>query len=433
MYTLTREEEDLVQSYNHNWEQDNLSYLKKRIKRALINDPLKDEICYYCKSPIDTGTTPGDIEHIIHKSTYTLFSFVPRNLTLACDRCNTSKGAKDVLLQSLPSTYAVNNYPMNSRDYKIVHAHIDSYEDYIKIQNYIFFVGIDQYDKGINTIKYCSLNRLDLALSKIKQVKNCFGISNSVKNILKAKGNRIQQILTEIEHQLSRSTREEMFKSIVDINKEESAIIITNHLEKINNLTTQLTRENIEVFKRFLTAFSVMKNYYDFVTYLNSLSMLLPQLIPYNLEEIYRVPGKLMLSKNGIDELEILLNTQTLKYLQNASKIKLLYQINHLKAEDLTELSFILNNMDIIISVMNIIRLIFDDQIIMRQLPGLDEVIVRKLREDVQNVYKYASFNPQIVIMHNLEYYYHEIFTGMNRDLFNKSKKLAGQIDALIK
>jgi hypothetical protein len=75
--------------------QDPSDYLQSRYREEEIKQALIEEThgkCAYCESKM-LHTAYGDVEHIIPKSTRRDLTFEWSNLTLACDRCNTNKGA----------------------------------------------------------------------------------------------------------------------------------------------------------------------------------------------------------------------------------------------------------------------------------------------------------------------------------------------------
>jgi HNH endonuclease len=71
------------------------SYLQSRYSHQEIKTALVAETngkCAYCESKV-LHVAYGDVEHVIPKSLRPDLSFEWTNLTLACDRCNTNKGA----------------------------------------------------------------------------------------------------------------------------------------------------------------------------------------------------------------------------------------------------------------------------------------------------------------------------------------------------
>jgi hypothetical protein len=93
-----------------------------------------------------------DIEHIIPLESSPNFMFEPLNLCVSCKDCNLSKSNKPVLVSKRV------HLPLESKQYKIFHPHLDRYEDHIEI----LVVG-ELYKpitkKGENTIEICKLFR----------------------------------------------------------------------------------------------------------------------------------------------------------------------------------------------------------------------------------------------------------------------------------
>ncbi|TCD22009.1 hypothetical protein EZ456_17865 [Pedobacter psychrodurus] len=108
--------------------------------------------CCYCKYQLGFDIKEVDIEHIIPKSEYEVFTFKTLNLALSCPACNTKKSTKPVLNR------AIVNYPKNGKNFKIIHAHYDNYSDHIDIINECVFVA--KTSKGSETITFCELFRL---------------------------------------------------------------------------------------------------------------------------------------------------------------------------------------------------------------------------------------------------------------------------------
>jgi uncharacterized protein (TIGR02646 family) len=108
--------------------------------------------CCYCKYKLGFDIKEVDIEHIIPKSEYEIFTFTTLNLALSCPACNTKKSTKPVLKKEIV------NYPKNGKNFKIIHAHYDDYSDHIDIINDCVFVA--KTSKGSETITYCELFRL---------------------------------------------------------------------------------------------------------------------------------------------------------------------------------------------------------------------------------------------------------------------------------
>ncbi|UFH34919.1 HNH endonuclease [Flavobacterium acetivorans] len=116
--------------------------------------------CCYCKYQLGFDIKQVDIEHIVPKSEYEIFTFKAINLALSCPACNTKKSTKPVLNSSIV------NYPLNGTNFKIIHAHYDDYSNHIDIFNDCVFVA--KTSKGSETITFCELFRLSTVEQRAK-------------------------------------------------------------------------------------------------------------------------------------------------------------------------------------------------------------------------------------------------------------------------
>ena len=137
-----------------NWDDKDLKYHRMDIADYLYY--INEGKCFYCKCEINKNSSKEQIEHIIDKGEYEQFTYQPKNLTLACENCNTTKSTNSVLNRYINSDCSYDDYPLNSNDYKIIHAYIDTYEEYIKPG--IIYEAIDNKKKGENTILMCGIN-----------------------------------------------------------------------------------------------------------------------------------------------------------------------------------------------------------------------------------------------------------------------------------
>ncbi|MEQ8678141.1 MAG: hypothetical protein RID25_00220 [Cyclobacteriaceae bacterium] len=60
------------------------------------------------------------------------------------------------------------NYPSDGQDFRIIHPHLDIYSNHID-SNDIFFKPKANSHKGLETIRICQLNRLDLLMKRAKR------------------------------------------------------------------------------------------------------------------------------------------------------------------------------------------------------------------------------------------------------------------------
>ncbi|SDD55333.1 hypothetical protein SAMN05428987_5266 [Paenibacillus sp. CF095] len=427
MYTLTADDILLIMKHNFNWDQDELKYLKNNIKQILIN---KKSECFYCKSPLDEGSSPGDIEHIVPKDSYKFFSFLPINLTLTCRRCNTAKGRHNVLQENLNKSFSIpEDYPSTSGDFIIVHAHYDLYEKYIELQESIFFIGIDSGGKGKNTIKICNLTRLDLALSKVKlnklQRKNDENLVKTLAN-LNSNSPEIKELLHQLEYKLNSYDwqREIAFEKV---NKNLSVVDIVDELFKIDELS-KITNTQITKLRDWLDYKDALTKYIDLIKYLNTLRTLVPLLI-FDLEKLtYPTNSKhLLLDLQGIIKLKNLLHNRPFQGLQTRSKSKLLSLIADVEKtnfDDIPSAIFIENEIESMLECLIVIKEIFKNHKIKNVLPGINSQTFEELRNDITKLHEDVDKNPKLEILSNLEWYFQSIFTFEREHIWDIYKNL---------
>lgn len=168
---------------NKEWEDNSIGEIK-RFKSELYSKLQENERCPYCRRPLKR-TKEDEIDHIIYKADYKNFMFQPQNLVLSCHRCNNKKLNKNVLLDEYIENVKElkwNEYPMESKYYKIVHPYIDNYYDYIEINAGIFYRVINGSPKGSNTIEMMGLKKLDFVEETVKTSASFGGYISSYIN-----------------------------------------------------------------------------------------------------------------------------------------------------------------------------------------------------------------------------------------------------------
>lgn len=164
-YPLTDEDKALIHKASpgtpikEHWYNSCLSALKQRLREYYTD--VQNDKCAYCRMDISRATGLPHIEHIAPKSLYPQWMYKPVNLCLACPRCNSFKGAKDVLINKNAEIL-----PVDSSSYTIVHPHLDRYSDHIHIIDDLLYQGVTE--KGINTIQLCHLMRTGLLEERAK-------------------------------------------------------------------------------------------------------------------------------------------------------------------------------------------------------------------------------------------------------------------------
>jgi uncharacterized protein (TIGR02646 family) len=112
---------------DHNyWGDDAINAVRAEIKEHYIAE--QNRRCCYCgrEYPTDNKAV-WDGEHIIAKSVAPHFMFEPRNLAASCKDCNIAKG--EVEVRTNPKR---KSFPNQSKHYKIVHPHFDTYHNHIR-------------------------------------------------------------------------------------------------------------------------------------------------------------------------------------------------------------------------------------------------------------------------------------------------------------
>jgi hypothetical protein len=136
------------------WSADEVASVRKEIKDHYIQE--QHQTCCYCNVVIPTNNNAvWDAEHVISRSRAPKFMFEPLNLAISCKDCNLAKGEQEVRVNSARVTF-----PVNTRDYKIVHPHFDSYADHIR---WYGMVCKPETHKGKATIEMCNLLRFSLS------------------------------------------------------------------------------------------------------------------------------------------------------------------------------------------------------------------------------------------------------------------------------
>lgn len=130
---------------------------------------VQNDICAYCRTPVRFDGFGEPIEHIVPKKDKFRWMFHPYNLCISCFGCNTKKHFKNTLINPIKSyKNGYNDIPLNSKEYKIIHPHFDSYSKYIQEKKLICIPKTASI-KGPETIQICDLNRLDLIYTRARQ------------------------------------------------------------------------------------------------------------------------------------------------------------------------------------------------------------------------------------------------------------------------
>lgn len=164
-YELKKIENDIIDSNficHNDWTKSCFDSIKENIINHLRIE--QDNQCCYCKRTLGFDIKSVDIEHIIPKSRYEKFTFLPTNLALSCPGCNTKKSSENIVFKPIIK------YPRTSRNVKIIHPYFDKYSEHIEILDGCIFSA--KTKRGSQTITTCELFRLKVVEEKSKEVRN---------------------------------------------------------------------------------------------------------------------------------------------------------------------------------------------------------------------------------------------------------------------
>ncbi len=149
------------------WDTKNYRYkeIKDRIKDHYSIE--QNDHCVFCRRDINYKGWDEPIEHIIHKKFRYIWMFEPLNLALSCRHCNTKKSIKHALKKPFRNILV---FSTNSNDYRIVHPHFDNFENFIYIEDNLFYRSINR-DKGLLHISFFQLNGEIMLMNRAKDEK----------------------------------------------------------------------------------------------------------------------------------------------------------------------------------------------------------------------------------------------------------------------
>jgi uncharacterized protein (TIGR02646 family) len=164
-YTYTPEEQQTIEQrkqvtgFSHqNWSDVELMGVRSSLREHYRIQ--QTGVCCYCRNMVSLQSALNShVEHIAPKSLYPDFMFNTKNMCVICSDCNEIKRQQEVLSE-VPDTIndgsGRRRYPWASNSFKIIHPHIDEYDDHIIQVGKLY---VDRTPKGHFTIGACKLNR----------------------------------------------------------------------------------------------------------------------------------------------------------------------------------------------------------------------------------------------------------------------------------
>lgn len=161
-------------NYSHkSWGDDELQPVRSEIREYYRN--AQRLTCVYCLGPISSYSAFGaQIEHIVPKSQHLGFMFEPKNMCVICPDCNEFKSNREALARPVLAADRV-NYPSTPSSFRIVHPHLDSYEEHIAKFNRLY---VECSDKGGYTIYICNLNRFYRKFGRCEELVQDVDLAN---------------------------------------------------------------------------------------------------------------------------------------------------------------------------------------------------------------------------------------------------------------
>jgi uncharacterized protein (TIGR02646 family) len=171
-----------------NWSDSDLENIRVSIRNFYRHEQIAR--CAYCKQKVSLKSPlDSHVEHIAPKSLHPSFMFEPKNLCVICSDCNLIKRNQETI-KEIPDTIITKNkprkqYPKSSESFKIVHPHLDNYDEHIVIFSEIIYAN--KTDKGHFTIGACDLNRWLKVFGWEKPTYSNAELSNNMSKFLKNK------------------------------------------------------------------------------------------------------------------------------------------------------------------------------------------------------------------------------------------------------
>ncbi|WP_372780714.1 hypothetical protein ACBZ92_28555 (plasmid) [Priestia aryabhattai] len=404
-YHLSKEDLIEIKKYSYKWRHDELSNIAKSIGDYLRFD--HGERCFYCK--LKLNRQDGQVEHILNKgnTNYKEFTYHPYNLILSCKDCNgpNGKSEEDVLVVSpsyrpkMPFRY--HEYPNNSSYFSIVHPYFDEYEEFIEIEDYIFYKAL--HHKGLKTIEVCNLHRLKLAMDNINQAREDFESTPVFTRIANSNDPQyVEKVRKMLIYSLEDNT--DLFDSILAINKNENQLDLVNRLEsEYYSRIDILNDKNIALIKKILKETTELKRYNTLVDRISKIDTINPiSTLSYSKGD----SNKTLLSSTGLKDIYQKIDCRSVRIrdesrknirelLDHPSKLEYPSIISWLESKHDRE-----NNL----KVLNFFIELLSDKSIYKPSKGMKAYAFDLINRELHNLGDGVEKNPQLEILHKVEY-----------------------------
>lgn len=147
------------------WDCDEVEEIKRRIKAFHLQ--FGEEMCCYCYRDLQGEFSMVlDIEHILPKRHFKLFTFDIRNLSVACKRCNMKMKRDDLDFLRLPFDSADIE---DGQKYRLVHPNIDERDAHLErvvlqrnAKKFVKYVVLGDSEKGRFSYDYFRLKEFEV-------------------------------------------------------------------------------------------------------------------------------------------------------------------------------------------------------------------------------------------------------------------------------
>lgn len=147
---------------------DGYSTFKTRIRRYL--KIAQHGRCAFCRCYVSIGTSYSNLEHLVSKSDYEQFEFLPENLVYCCWQCNKGKLVRNTLSGPVEDKVR-QQFPTQSNGFVIINPYHDHFEDHIDFFDEVLILSKDNSTKGDTTIDFYNLSRPELAEERAREFK----------------------------------------------------------------------------------------------------------------------------------------------------------------------------------------------------------------------------------------------------------------------
>ncbi|WP_420743491.1 HNH endonuclease [Priestia aryabhattai] len=423
-YHLSKEDLIEIEKYSYEWRHTELSNIAKSIGDYLRFD--HGERCFYCK--IKLNRQDGHVEHILSKgnTNYKEFAYHPYNLILSCKDCNgpAGKSTEDVLVVSssyhpkMPFKY--HQYPNNSSYFSIVHPYFDEYEEFIEIEDYIFYKALHQ--KGLKTIEVCNLHRLKLAMDNINQAREDFESTPVFTRIANSNDPQyVEKVKKMLIYSLEDNT--DLFDSILAINKNENQLDLVNRLEsKYYSRIDILNDKNIDLIKKILKETTELKRYNKLVDRISRINTIHPiSTLSYSKKDL----NKTLLSFTGLKDIYQKINCGSVRVSDVSRKAikQLLDQPSKLEYPSIISWLESKHDRENNLKVLKFFIELLSDEAIYKPSKGMKAYAFDLINRELHHLGDQVEKNPQLEILHKVEYICKKVLHTFELKELKKAKK----------